>query len=889
MFKYVEGMRKDALIIMSRTYGTKLKPNGQPFLDKYPLKDLVKLLCYEDEEEASTACRHYGITVEGDQVLWRHSKFGEPRDPEKGHIIPLKPKKMIRTIESKLHGATRLSVCRGGVSGEGATLSGANPGSCEAAAKMDREKARESAEKAKMEALKRLSEAEAKAKAQEEIRKMERVKQEKLAAETKARAEAVKRAELMRLEEARLQRERILAEQRQKEEEARRLAEAEAAARRAERERQEREAYEREAARKKAEEEEMDRERQLQLAKKREEEARRMAQVKAAKEQAAKEQREREEMRRLAERRKKAEEDRIQKAQEEEARRIEMMWREKIDKARKILVWRLWQKQMHKRESLEQSFQCLGRLDPTSTQCPTPMAIKTLKTSNRHGSIKCANEDELENQIFRLATASRRPIDLSGMVAQSLNAPIPDTDYPLGLQSISNVILFKLTVWLPQRIGIESLYDSLRMWVNSHLRVGKVYTHTLKRRSKNIHIRVVSVIGNEQPVGCNDYNAVILLRPSTAGASSRIEFPEEAEELVPSDVSRMVLDLDNKTYSGNNPSTKSILGHHVGQPSQYHERVLTPKLCDFDRAFEECCKTVVKSHFEKTASDGTYSRGATSMARMSLESFGFLCLQRLMQNMDSEGCFRLPSSDESVFSSCKQTLTLLVQELSHASNEAHSMTQNWPPLEFCDKEKNSVPAYFDWKFDLPRDWHLPLQDISRNVFDVFQVLLDRVSFVDFVESIGEKMSLCLRQKLFNMIDNNDIPRCFDNVVSLFVSGELSLETREENIVYLPVETISQIIERVATYNAPYVPDRVLMDLPSYLFSPIQKEEEQRGGEKTTPGIEKVAIKRKPPEIIESESPGCVSVKRGRTRAPLYKESEEQRRSKAFTSFLEALL
>ena len=878
MFKYVEGMRKDALIIMSRTYGTKLKPNGQPFLDEYPLEDLVKLLCYEDEEEASTACRHYGITVEGDRVLWRHSKFGEPRDPEKGHIIPLKPKKMIRTIESKLHGATRLSVCRGGVSGEGATLSGANPGSGEAAAKLDREKARESAEKARMEALKRLSEAEAKAKAQEEIRNMERIKQEKLAAETRARAEALKRADLMRLEEARLQRERILAVQRQKEEEARRLAEAEAAARHAERERHEREAYEREAARKKAEDEEMDRERQRLLAKKREEEARRMAQVKAAKEQAAKEQREREEMRRLAERRKKAEEDRIRKAQEEEARRIEMMWREKINKARKILVWRLWKKQMHKRESLEQSFQCLSRLDPTSTQCPTPLAIKTLKTFNRHSSIKCASEDELENQIFRLATASRRPIDLAGMVAQSLNAPIPDTVYPLGLQSISNLILFKLTVWLPQRNGIESLYDSLRMWVNSHLRVGKVYTHTLKRRSKNIHIRVVSVIGNEQPVGCKDYNAVLLLRPSTAGASSRIEFPEEAEELLPSDVSRMVLDLDIKTYSGNNPST---------QTSHYHERVLTPK--DFDRAFEECCETIVKSHFEKTASDGTYSRGATSMARMSIETFGFLCLQRLMQNMDSEGCFRLPSSDESVFSSCEQTLTLLVQELSHAGNEAHSMTQNWPPLEFCDKEKNSVPAYFDWKFDLPRDWHLPLQDISRKVFDVFQVLLDRVSFVDFVESIGEKMPLRLRQKLFNMIDNNDIPRCLVDVVSLFVSGELSLETREENIVYLPVETISQIIERVATYNAPYVPDRVLTDLPSYLFSPIQKEQEQRGGEKTTPGIEKVAIKRKPPERIESESPGCVSVKRGRTRAPLYEESEEQRRSKDFTSFLEALL
>jgi hypothetical protein len=883
MFKYVEGMRKDALIIMSRSYGTKLKPNGQPFLDEYLLEDLVKLLCFEDEEEARTACCHYGITVEGDRVLWRHSKFEEPRDPDKGHIIPLKPKKMIRTIESKLHGATRLTVCRGGVSGEGATLSGANPGSGEAAAKMDHEKAQENAEKERLEVMKRLLESEAKGKEQEEMRKMERVKQEKLAAETRVRAEAVKRAELMKLEEERLQRERILAIQRQKEEEARRLAEAEAVARRAERERQEREACEREAARKKAEEEKMERERQRLLAKQRENEARRMAQAKAAKEQAAKEQREREEMRRLAELRKKAEEDRIRKAQEEEARRIEMMWCEKIEKARKILVWRLWRKQMHRRESLEKSCECLGRLDPTSTKCPTPLARKTSKTSNLHISIKYAIEAELENQIFRLATASRQPIDLSGMVARSLNSPIADV-YPPGLLSISNVILFKLTIWLPRRNGIEGLYDSLRMWVNSHLRVGKVYAHTFKRRSKNMHIRVVSVIGNEQPVGCRDYNAALLLRPSTTGALSRIEFPEEAD-------SRTVLDLDNENCSGDNPSAKSILGYHSGQPSHYHEGVLTRKLCDFDRAFEECCETIVKSHFEKAASDGThmYSCGATSMARMSIESFGFLCLQRLMQNMDSEGCFRLPSSDESIFVSCKQTLTLLVEELSHASNEAHSMKQNWPPLEFCDKEKNSVPAYFDWRFDLPRDWHIPLQDISRKVFDVFLVLLDRASFVNFVESIGEKLPLCLRQNLFNMIDNNDIPRCFADVVSFVVNGELCLESREENIIYLPVETVSQIIERVATYDAPYVPDRVLMDIPSYLFSPIEIEQGQIGGEKTTPGMEKVAIKRKPPERIESESSGRENGKRGRTRAPLNEESEEQRRSKEFTLLLEALL
>ena len=122
MFKYVEQMRKTALTIMSRTYGAKHKTTGDSFFDEYPLENLVNLLCYEDNEEAIIACKHYGITLEGNAIRWRNSKFAEPRDPIKGIVLTLKPKKMIRTIECKLNGATRLSVCRGGVSGEGATL-----------------------------------------------------------------------------------------------------------------------------------------------------------------------------------------------------------------------------------------------------------------------------------------------------------------------------------------------------------------------------------------------------------------------------------------------------------------------------------------------------------------------------------------------------------------------------------------------------------------------------------------------------------------------------------------------------------------------------------------------------------------------------------------------
>ncbi len=137
MFKHVEQMRKYAFRIMSRTYGGIARKTKQALEDQYPLRRLVRLLCFEDEEEAIAACRHYNITVEEVQVTnpdssspasqtivyWKRSSFREPKDPEKDFVLSLKPRKMVRTIESKLNGATRLAVCRGEVSGEGAALS----------------------------------------------------------------------------------------------------------------------------------------------------------------------------------------------------------------------------------------------------------------------------------------------------------------------------------------------------------------------------------------------------------------------------------------------------------------------------------------------------------------------------------------------------------------------------------------------------------------------------------------------------------------------------------------------------------------------------------------------------------------------------------------------
>jgi hypothetical protein len=136
MFKYVETMRKVAFRIYSKTYGGRSKETNEPIYDAYPLKTLARVLCFETLDEALHACKHYNITVKEREVdsssgvrleeivHWRRTSFKEPKDPRKGTIIPLKPRKMVRIIEGKLRGVTRLAVCRGEVSGIGSFISG---------------------------------------------------------------------------------------------------------------------------------------------------------------------------------------------------------------------------------------------------------------------------------------------------------------------------------------------------------------------------------------------------------------------------------------------------------------------------------------------------------------------------------------------------------------------------------------------------------------------------------------------------------------------------------------------------------------------------------------------------------------------------------------------
>lgn len=121
MFKYVETTRKAALKIMWKSYGNKTKtPSGEwgSANDLFPLARLVDLLCFESDEEAENCLRHYSITVEVVNglkcIIWKKTEFNQPLHPKTGSNLPCRPAKMVKTIEAKLNGATRLHICRGG-------------------------------------------------------------------------------------------------------------------------------------------------------------------------------------------------------------------------------------------------------------------------------------------------------------------------------------------------------------------------------------------------------------------------------------------------------------------------------------------------------------------------------------------------------------------------------------------------------------------------------------------------------------------------------------------------------------------------------------------------------------------------------------------------------
>jgi len=202
--------------------------------------------------------------------------------------------------------------------------------------------------------------------------------------------------------------------------------------------------------------------------------------------------------------------------------------------------------------------------------------------------------------------------------------------------------------------------------------------------------------------------------------------------------------------------------------------------------------------------------------------------------------------------------------------------------------------FFDGQYDLPMEWSVAPSDLNEQMSEIFQDFLEKDSFVQFVAKAAEKLSLSKRQILFNLIDNGEIERCVANVVSFIVDGELSMAVNNETVLYVPANTLSNIISKCAACKPSPTPEPVLdVNIPDYLYQRTIYTEEKENNSienfiETRSAREEVVVvanKRKPAEIIdEQETPGNERGKRSRSN-----ETEEERRSKDFTSFLEALL
>lgn len=535
MFKHVELMRKVAFRIMSKTYGAKNKDTGEAMYDQYPLERLVKLLCFEDFTEARQACNHYNIAVKEHQtssggivevIYWRVSNFREPKHPEKGHTLYLQPWKMVRTVERKLNGATRLGVCRGEVSGDGSALSAplsatdseshlhatsvvtnitstTNLATIPAVAGPD---------DAFTEAIS-IDETRAKARALLGKQKLERAKLEKQMEDQEAKERQTKLENEREKERIQLQEEKRVEEKRRRDEIERQNQVELEDRRRAEEQRQEAERQNRlkeEERQRVAKQDELERHVAEENARKMEEERRiRLAEVEAKKQQALEEKRrqeeadrlEREHQRQIAEetrrrelaaeqRRKEEEQHRLEalrreleerRRREAEEKRKEKEWQDKVDAATKLVVWRRWQRALSRQ--LELTFgskKSLHEIDPfyETDSCDMSASLREAMTVPHAVGRAPKNPSPSARKILEQLTRQKAAkVSISEMAIAEVEALSKVGRFNRAKSGdTETTLLLKIALICPEteEITDASIATLVCHWIGSRVDVGKI-------------------------------------------------------------------------------------------------------------------------------------------------------------------------------------------------------------------------------------------------------------------------------------------------------------------------------------------------------------------------------------------------------------------------------
>lgn len=873
MFKYVMDMRKSAMKTMSRSFGGKNR-EGKNAYDKYPLSRFRDLLCYESTDEAREACRHYNIAVvtgedggryDGEWIEWRKTPFKEKTDPKKGHIIPLRPLKMNKTIESKRTNATRLAVCRGEVSGDGSTLSRVvrQPG---AMSSQERVAALQEQQRRLAAGAEQRGKDAARLQQQKEAAEREQAERQRKAAEAAARAEELahkqQEEQRRRQEEEEKERQRQLALQRAEEErkeklrrelEEKKQREEEARQKEAERIRREKEGAARaEAERKRAEEaarlaaierkheeerlrlEAEERERQRQLELKRIEEERRAAEARRrAEEEAA----------RAAEAARLAEEERLRKIREEEERR-EREWQRKLDAARKEMAFRRWRRRAEeKNRGVRQTHQTLERLREVQLDLSQSVSHSISHRSGRKPTSTAlvrrtrSTPEPIrpEDLFYRLGNMLWKQIDFAALVADALAGEVSSQQRQEQQQSAntsvqysqSHVSLFKMAVIVPSFDGpSRNLYETLYKWMYSRFAFGATNSAHRSVNGKPIDIEVRSCVVQIRDTasclaGCDA--AILVIPPHDVHRNvDCVSFlTSQAQALSQCSIRCACLNLDDGTDTSYSQIVHSLVeGGALGPLLIGNIAPASWTVDSLDSSLFACCNAVRAAFVHSQVVDGE----PFSIGRISLPNLGRLCLRNVL--FDSEYLIveeSMRATEHGILRLLNETITCLIRELNDTVAQLRgTMLSSWPCRDFASSNKHPlvVAKYWGDESALPLNWlsgphalesssPLDAANIEKVLMEHFQVYRTASTIGTVAKHLLAEASFDVKELCKELVWDAKYRQALQEILLWqdASSPPISRRTPAEEIVYLPKCEISGVVERTIRRVSDLYPQR----------------------------------------------------------------------------------
>ena len=735
--------------------------------DTYPIKTLARVLCFEDLDEARTTCRHYNITVkhgkiknssgevrEEELVCWRKTPFREPKDEEKNTTISLKPRKMIRTIESKLNGATRLAVCRGGGSfaQDSIPIPSETPGLQNAQLQQSFREDQAEVERLRKEETER----------QEELKKeREKLLFERQQQEFEEKAEHDRITLEMAKEQRRLQLER----EKKAQEEARRLK-AEAAARKRA---QEEEARRVEVERRRREAEELKRLERLRQEEERlrkEQEKRRQEEIEAERIRVEKERLRVEAERRRQEKERRQEMERIakeRKAKEEQAMQLHLEWKQKVSSARKEVAWRRWlQKFPRQLLMVDQTRESLSRI---GDQRPGEQIAESL--DRIHSERRQPRQVVLPSKGFRYALEAllrrRTPLPIATMLTD-VGELESDTENNSGT-GVRKTLLLNIAIVLPGSKARErSLYSLVRMWLAHRLDFGNAFvTETM-----SCSIRIIYSDDDALTVNTCDAAIVVLLPSvhhdlSQAVANIAATVPTQ----IPCVALLLMEDIDGMDPQLGQSITSELAAHH----KLVHSEAVEPD--ESDEGLSSCLRSILGS---------LTICASPRVERVSVVGMCCVCVGKAIWR-DSE-----EDSHDVIMKNSRIALRCLVDSL---KANLGSVGRGWPAPGFA-AEDGFIRDYFGKGVHLPLDWssRLEIGMIEARVTEVASMFEGNI--VEAVSRLLAGAPVEVRQTCESMLGQRLTRRCLQTAVSWKLREE-ERGASAQDILYMPAGLFQKVV------------------------------------------------------------------------------------------------